>query len=147
MSEDWTGMIAGERMQLDQEFADRVEASSFNRQQWGLVMTALDFEIEDPATPDQARLVPDTSSVPTIIPELDNLEQPGAMGGASQSSESGGGLMDSVKGALGLGGGGGGSDQERLDEATDLATDYCERLQERLESSGRWESVCQRAQG
>lgn len=136
-------MIAGERMELDQEFADRIEGSSFNRQQWGLVMTALEFEIENPSNPDEARLVPDTSSVPVIIPELDNLGQQGPMGGGSQPSGSGGGLVDSVKGALGLGGG---RDDERLEEATTLATEYCDRLQERLESSGRWDSVCKRSQ-
>ena len=144
MTDDWTGMIAGERMQLDQEFSDRIEASSFNRQQWGLVMTAMEFDIENPSDPDEARLVPDTSNVPTILPELDNVGQQGPMGGGSQSG-SGGGLMDSVKGALGLGGGSG--NQERLEEATELGREYCERLQERIESSGRWEAVCQRAQG
>lgn len=143
MSNDWTSMIAGERMQLDQEFADRVEASSFNRQQWGLVMTALDFEIENPSTPEDARMVPDTSNLPAILPELDNVDQQGPMGGGSQSSGSGGGLVDSVKGALGLGGGG---DEERMEEATELGQEYCERLQEQLESGGRWEAVCARAQ-
>lgn len=143
MTDDWTSMIAGERMQLDQEFADRVEASSFNRQQWGLVMTALDFEIENPSTPAEAKLVPDTSNVPTILPELDNVGQHGQMGGGSQSSGSGGGLMDSVKGVLGLGGGGG--NEERLEEAAELGREYCERLQDRLESSGRWQAVCERA--
>lgn len=145
MTDDWTAMIAGERMQLDQEFADRVEASSFNRQQWGLVMTALDFEIENPSNPDEARLVPDTSSVPAILPELDNVGQQGPMGASPQSGSSGG-FVDSVKGALGLGGGGSG-DEERLEEATELGREYSERLQERLESGGRWEAVCQRAQG
>ena len=136
-------MIAGERMQLDQEFADRVEASSFNRQQWGLVMTALEFEIEDPADPDEARIVPDASKVPAIIPELDNVGQQGPMG-AGSGSESGGGLLDSVKGALGLGVGESGDDP-RLDEATELGREYGERLQERLESNGRWNAVCERA--
>lgn len=143
MTDDWTSMIAGERMQLDQEFADRVEASSFNRQQWGLVMTALEFEIKNPSTPAEATLVPDTSNVPTILPELDNVGQGAQMGGGSPSSGSGGGLLDSVKGALGLAGGGG--NEERLEEATTLGEEYCERLQERLESSGRWQAVCERA--
>lgn len=143
MTDDWTAMIAGERMEMDQEFADRIEGSSFNRQQWGLVMTALDFEIENPSNPDEARLVPDTSSVPAILPELDNVGQQGPMGAGSQSSGQRGGLMESVKGALGLGGG---RDDARLEEATALASEYCDRLQERLESSGRWDSVCKRSQ-
>lgn len=143
MTDHWTSMIAGERMQLDKEFAERVESSSFNRQQWGLVMTALDFEIENASTPDEAELVPDTSNLPTILPELDKVGQRGPMGGGSPSQGSGGGLMDSVKGALGIGGGGG--NDERLEEATALGEEYCERLQDRLESTGRWKAVCERA--
>ena len=145
MSDDWTTAIAADRMELDREFADRVEASSFDRQQWGLVMTALEFEIERPSEPDEAEIVPDTSSVPTIIPELDAVAQRGPMGAGGETNGSSGGLVDSVKGALGLGSGG--ADEERLEEATELATEYCERLQESLESKGRWESVCERAQG
>ena len=143
MADDWTNTIAAERMQLDQEFTDRIESSSFNRQQWGLVMTALEFDIENPSDPESARIVPDASSVPAILPELDRIGQQGPMGMESQSSGSSGGLVDSVKGALGFGNGGG--DDERLDEATELATEYGERLQETLESKGRWESICQRA--
>lgn len=143
MADDWTNVIAAERMQLDQEFGDRIASSSFNRQQWGLVMTALELEIENPSDPDTARIVPDTSSVPAILPELDRIGQQGPMGMDSGSSGSSGGLVDSVKGALGFGGDS--ADDERLDEATELATEYCERLQETLESKGRWENVCQRA--
>jgi len=144
MSDDWTATIASERMQIDQEFADRIDASSFNRQQWGLVMTALELDVEDPGAPDAARIVPDMSSVPAILPELDSVGQPGyggAPGGGGGGS--GGGIVDSVKGALGLGG----SDDERLEEATELATEYCERLQQKLESNGRWDDVRRRAQG
>lgn len=141
MSNDWTGAIAAERMQLDQEFHDRIEASSFDRQQWGLVMTATNFEIENPSDPSNARLVPDTSSVPTIIPELDRVGQRGPMGADDRSSGSGSGLVDSVKGALGLGT----ERDEQLEEATRLTNEYSERLQKKIESRGRWESVCERA--
>ncbi len=156
MADDWTAAIAGERMKLDREFADEVRASSFDRQQWGLVMTALEFDVENPSDPAEAELVPDTTNLPTIMPELDSVGQQGPMGaggrpgGSGGSGGSGGGLVDSVKGALGLGGedDGGeddGGDDERLDEATELASEYCDRLQRSLEANGRWESVCRQA--
>lgn len=152
MADDWTATIAGERMKLDEEFADEVRASSFDRQQWGLVMTALEFDIEDPSDPAEAELVPDTTNLPTIMPELESVGQQGPMGaggrpgGSGGSSGSGGGLVDSVKGALGLGGEDAGED-ERLDEARELATEYCDRLQGSLEANGRWEAVCRQARG
>lgn len=148
MSDDWTSAIAAERMELDTEFSDRVEASSFSNQQWNLVMTALEFEIEGPEDPETAEVVADTSSLSTIMPELDRIAQQGPMGGGGggggggSSGGSGGGLLGGVKDALGLGGGGG---DERLEEAEDLATQYAELLQEKLETNGRWATVCDRA--
>lgn len=144
MSNDWTSAIAAERMQLDNEFNDRVEASSFSNQQWSLVMTALEFDIDHPKNPDEAHIVPDTSNLPTIMPELDRVAQQGPMGGGGgqTTSRSSGGLFSGVKSALGLGGDG---EDERLEEAETLAGQYCELLQEKLESNGRWESVCERA--
>jgi len=146
MSDDWTSTIAAERMELDNEFNDRVTASSFSNQQWSLVMTALEFEIEGPDDPGTAEIVPDTSSVPTIMPELDRIAQQGPMGGGGGGQTGGGssgGLLSGVKDALGLGGGGGGD--ERLDEAEALAEQYAELLQEKLEANGRWDAVCERA--
>jgi hypothetical protein len=143
MSEDWTGAIAGERMELDREFNDQVEASEFSRQQWGLVMTAVEFEIENPDDPEEARIVANTANLPAIMDELDRIAEaspPGAGGGAT--SGGGGGLLGGVKDALGLGGGG---EDERLAAAERLAEEYAERLQAKLESKGRWHDVRDRA--
>ena len=145
MSDDWTSAIAAERMELDTEFNDRVEASSFSNQQWNLVMTALEFEIEGPEDPETAEVVADTSNLSTIMPELDRIAQQGPMGGGGgggSSGGSGGGLLGGVKDALGLGGGG---DDERIEEAENLAGQYAELLQEKLETNGRWAAVCDRA--
>ena len=143
MTDDWTATVAAERMKLDGEFADRIEASSFDNQQWGLVMTAVEFEIENPTDPDAARIVPDTSNLPAILPELDRISRAGPMGsGGPPERSGGGGVLDAVRGALGLGSDG---DDQRLAEATALAEEYAERLQGRLESNGRWEDVCRRA--
>jgi len=108
---DWTDAIVGERMTVDNQFTDRVAASRFSSQEWGLIMTATEFEIENADDSENARIVADTSSLPAIMPELENVRsQVAAMGGAPggrRERGSGGGLVDSIKGALGLGGSGG----------------------------------------
>ncbi|WP_128905589.1 DUF5799 family protein [Halorubrum amylolyticum] len=147
---EWTDAIVGERMTVDNQFTDRVSGSRFSSQEWGLIMTATEFEIEDADDPEDARIVADTSSLPAIMPELENVRsQVAAMGGApggsggGGSGGSGGGLVDSIKGALGLGGGGGtnGPSDEELDAAERLVQEYADQLQAHLEEVGRWEQV------
>ncbi|KTG30965.1 DUF5799 family protein [Haloferax profundi] len=140
----WTDSIVGDRMTVDREFNDHVMNSRFNSQEWGLIMTATEFEIENADDPDAARIVADTEKVPQIIPELDNIrKQMGAMGGAGgqQDSSSGGGIVDSIKGALGLGDGGKQGQQEKLEDAERLTQAYADALQDHLEKKGKWEQV------
>lgn len=143
---DWQDRIVGVRMTVDREFNDRVEASSFSRQQWGLVMTATEFEIENPGDADEARIVANTEKLPSVLPEMDRIEeQMGAMGGSGGSSGgSAGGLFGNLKSALGLGDGGS-RDEERASEARELTQEYADELQRELESSGRWDEVRQLA--
>ncbi len=142
---DWTDSVVGERMALDQEFSDHVRASEFTSQEWSLVMTAIEFEIEHAADPDRARIVVDDSKLDQIVPELDTIrEQVQGMGGGGGPSSGGstGGVIDGVKNALGLGGGGGtGGDAEKAAAASSLAQEYADQLQERLERKDRWEEV------
>jgi len=143
---DWTSRIAGERMTVDKQFTDRVEASSFSNQQWGLVMTAVEFEIDGPEDPESARLVADTSKLGSIMPELDKVGKQAPMSGQSEpQSGGGGGFFDGVKAVLGLAGDDG--EDERTEEAAALAQAYAEELQERLESNGRWKAICDQASG
>jgi len=145
---DWTGRIAGERMTVDKRFADQVEASSFSNQQWGLVMTAVEFDIEGAGDPETATLVADTSKLPSIMPELDKVGQGAPMGGppgGDSGGSEGGGFLSGIKAALGLAGDDDGD--ERTDEAEQLAQAYAEELQSELESNGRWESVCEQSSG
>ncbi|KAB1188462.1 MULTISPECIES: DUF5799 family protein [Haloferax] len=138
----WTDSIVGDRMTVDREFNDHVMNSRFSSQEWGLIMTATEFEIENADDPDSARIVANTEKVPQIIPELDNIrKQMGAMGGGQQDSSSGGGIVDSIKGALGLGDGGKQSQQEKLEDAERLTQAYADALQEHLETKGKWEQV------
>lgn len=141
---DWTDSIVGDRMTVDREFNDRVENSEFTSQEWGLIMTATELDIEHAGDPEQARIVADTEKLPQIMPELENVRsQMSQMGGAAggDSGSSGGGLVDSLKGALGLGGGGSGVDQDRVDAAEKLTQAYADALQSHLESKNKWEQV------
>jgi len=143
---DWTDMLAAERMRVDRKFEDQLEASSFSRQQWGLVMTAVEFEIDDPEDPDTASLRADTSKLSSVMAEIKNLgERGGGMtspsGGGSAGSGGGGGILSTIAGLFG-GGGGGGALQN---EAEELAADYTETLQEHLEKRGRWATICEQA--
>lgn len=142
MSDSWRDRIIGARMAVDGEFDPRVEGSSFSRQQWGLVMTATRFEIEDADDPETARMVANTDQLDAVIPELDNIErQMGGMGGGGGRS-SGGGLLSNVKDALGLGNGANGSvDEARKEEAIGLVGEYADALQAYLEERGRWEEI------
>jgi hypothetical protein len=139
----WEDRIVGARMAADERFTDQVQASEFTRQQWGLIMTAVEFEVEHPGDADRARIVADTSKLPQILPELDNVEQQmSAMGAGGEPDRSRGGFLDSLKSAVGLGGGtGGGSDAEREESAERLAQAYAHELQALLEERGRWREV------
>ena len=48
MSDAWTDSITGARMQVDKQFQQQVRDSEFSNQQWGLIMTAVEFRIDDP---------------------------------------------------------------------------------------------------
>jgi len=140
----WQDLIVGDRMAVDQEFAQRVTDSEFSKQEWGLVMTAVEFGIEHPDDEERARIVADTSKVEQVMPEMENIQsQMGAMGGAGGQQSGGGGIFGSVKDALGLGGEGGddGVDEERVEAADRLAQEYADELQQRLESQGKWAQV------
>ncbi len=145
--EHWTDRIVGDRMTVDQQFTDRVESSPFSRQQWGLVMTAIEFDIEDPTDDEAARLVADTSALPSVMPELDSMDEhpmagPGGPTGTG-GRDGGSGVLGGIKDALGLGGDGGddGIDEDRLAAAERLADEYASDLQAHLEETDRWSTV------
>jgi hypothetical protein len=146
---DWTDAIVGDRMTVDREFNRRVADSEFTSQEWGLIMTATELDIEHADDPERARIVADTEKLPQIMPELENIRSqvasaggaPGGSSGGGGGGGGGGGLLDSVMGALGLGGGGGGSDDERLAAAERLTQAYADELQSHLEGKGKWEQV------
>jgi len=148
MDKEWTDRLAGARMQVDQQFNDRVLNSQFSNQQWGLIMTAVEFEIEKPGDPDRATLVANTEKIDQILPELDKVDQGmGAMAGGGRDDSSGG-LLDSLGNLLpGGSGGGSGVDEERKAAAVALTDEYATELQQYLEKQGRWTAICESAAG
>jgi len=148
MTSDWQDHLAGARMRVDQQFEQRVRDSRFSSQEWGLIMTAVEFEVQSASDPDSARLVADTDKVAAVVPELGKIQE--EMGGAPRPSggSSGGGIFGRLRQYLGgLTGDSGpeGSGDEQLEAARALADDYAVELQAFLEEQGRWADVCARA--
>lgn len=145
---DWTDRIVGDRMAVDREFSERISASEFSSQEWGMIMTAVEFQIESPETPSEATLIANTEKLDQIMPALDEVgsgmaAMGGAPGGGTESRSSGGGFFDTVKSALGLGDGS--SDDERITAAEALTEEYAQTLQDRLEEHGKWATACEAA--
>lgn len=141
---DWQDKMVGARMAVDDSYSSAVDNSRFSRQEWGLIMTAVEFDIRDPADEERAELVADTSHLPDIVPELEKVaNMQGAMGGMGEPDRGGGGgLFDSLKGALGLGGDDGTEvDESKVLAAESLAEGYAAELQAYLEEHGRWTEI------
>jgi hypothetical protein len=141
---NWNDHVVGDRMTVDQEFSERVRASAFSSQEWGLIMTATEFEIENPGS-DDARIVANTDNLPQMMPELENIrnQMPGGGGGRGGSrggGGGGGGLFGNIKDALGLDGSDD-VDEARLAEARELTQEYAEKFQQHLEKRNKWERV------
>jgi hypothetical protein len=139
---DWTDRIVGDRMTVDREFNERIHASEFQSQEWSLIMTATEFEIENADDPEAARIVANTEKLEGMMPHIEEAgrrQQSMTHGGGSDGGD-GGGLFGSIKNALGLGNGEKNS-TARLDAAERLAQEYADELQSHLESNGKWEQV------
>lgn len=144
---DWQDMIVGDRMVVDNEFSARIDNSPFSRQEWGLVMTATTLRIENPADENAAELVADTSDLRSMMPEVEKVANMGPMG-RPQRQESSGGLLDSVFEALGIGSSAADEpevDEQKLEAAKTLTSEYAAELQRHLEDEGRWGEIRERA--
>ncbi|WP_330631782.1 DUF5799 family protein [Halocatena halophila] len=136
MTQNWTDRIVGARMAVDAEFEAQIEESDFSRQQWGLVMSATEFEIEQPGTPESATLIADTEKLPAVLGELESIDSHGSMGTSSPSS---GGILETITSALR----GGDDTESSYRESAERLTDaYATALQRHLVAEGRWTEVC-----
>jgi hypothetical protein len=143
MTNGWRDQLAGARMRVDQEFNQRVLDSQFSNQEWGLIMTAVEFDIDNPGTPERAEMTANTDNLEQIMPELDNLPQ--GMGQPGGSPDDDGGIVDSLKRVLGFDGSatnGSDVDEDELAAAANLVEAYATELQRHLEEQGRWSEVC-----
>ena len=139
---EWRDMLVGDRMAVDQAFTDRVQASEFTNQEWGLIMTATELDIEHADDPEAARLVADTAAVESIMPELAAIRsRSGPMAGGVDEGANDPGIVDSIKGALGFSDDDDGVDEEKLAAAESLAQEYADELQQHLEANDSFEAV------
>lgn len=144
MTDKWTDMLAGARMQVDQQFQRRLEGSDFTNQEWGLIMTAVDFKILNADDPEEAQLVADRDKIQQIIPELDSIQR--QMGGAARPVESnpdGSGMFGRIKQYLNFlsDDTSGEPDEERLAKAKVLVDEYTEQLEAYLRDRDRWDEI------
>lgn len=149
---EWTEKLAGARMQVDKRFEDRVRSSRFSNQEWGMIMTAVEWQVRHPEEPARAELVAVTDRFPDIIPELEriNSQLQGGRGGMAVGGSGGGsdgGIGERIGNFLGslTGNGGGAGDEEKRRDAERLVRAYADELQEFLEERGRWSDLCEAA--
>jgi hypothetical protein len=145
MAKDLSEKLAGARMRVDGRFNDRILDSQFSNQEWGLIMTAVEFEIDQPEDPAQARLVANTDNVSAVIGEIGDEQPHHPAGPASAGTDSSGGILDRLGDALGIGESESTDDTEQLEAAEQLATAYADELQAFLKEEGRWTAVCESA--
>lgn len=147
MTDDWRDRIVGARMAVDDSYAAAIDNSRFSRQEWGLIMTAVEFDVANPDDDEHAALIADTSNLPDVLPELDRIREAQQMGpgGSPPSKHGGSGVLDALKDALGLDGSGGDVDEETLRAAERLVEGYASELQSHLEGEGQWEEIRQSA--
>jgi len=137
---EWQDLIVGARMTVDQAFTDRVQASEFTNQEWGLIMTATELDIERADDPEAARLVADTGAIESVLPELEQIRSQRGQVAGGGASDNNSGVVDSIKSALGF------DDDDTVDQtkvaaAESLAQEYAEKLQQHLESNDEFEPV------
>jgi hypothetical protein len=144
---DWTDRIVGDRMTVDREFNDRIAASEFESQEWSLIMTATEFEIENADDPEAARIVANTDKLEGMMPHIEEAgKRQRSMATGGSDGGGGGGIVGSVKDMLGLGNGTENRD-DRLAAAERLVQEYADELQSHLESNGKWAQIRQAYDG
>lgn len=148
---EWTDKLARARIQVDKEFHEEVKRTQFTEQEWGLVMTAVEWRVANPDDPEHARLVAETDNVKDILPQLTRIRrdvETAAAGpdAARQRSLAEGfsgwinGFVEMLSRAVTSE-----STDSRVEDAETLAAEYAERVQDYLERRNRWDEVRQAA--
>ena len=141
--DDWADHLAGARMRVDQQFEQRVVDSQFTSQEWGLIMTAVEFDIRQPGDPERAHMIAVTEDLEAVIPALEDIQQEMGANMGPRGDTDGGGILGRLRSYVGsLTDSGSGMDEEQLDAARVLIDDYADQLQAHLEEQSRWAEVC-----
>ncbi|MFB6311567.1 MAG: DUF5799 family protein [Salinirussus sp.] len=142
---DWTDKLARARITVDKEFYEDIERSQFTEQEWGLIMTAVEWRVHNASDPQTARLVADTSKVKDILPQLREIRTrvEEAQRGVQRPRTLADGFTGWINGFVEMLGNvlSDEARDARLDDAEQLANKYALRVQEHLEDKGRWEEV------
>lgn len=142
---DWTDKLARARITVDKEFYEDVERSQFTEQEWGMIMTAVEWRVRNAEDPETARLVADTSKVSDILPQLREIRTRvrEAQRGVGRPRTLADGFTGWINGFVEMLGNVLSNEPRdaRLRDAEKLANRYAIRVQEYLEDRGRWEEV------
>lgn len=139
MAQKWTDRIVSAQIAVNDRFADRLQHSQLSRQEWGLVRSAVDFEIKHPNDPDRARIIAKTQNLSTIMPKLIQIAEMTSTAASHRTGSSS--IFDAVKTALGLNDSVDALRTEKRDQAEQLAAAYAADLQRYLEHNGKWDAI------
>lgn len=143
-------LLIGHRMYVDNEFNPRVLESNFSNAEWDLIMSVVSFRVDGPEDPESATLYPVTKGLPDAIAATDELHDIHTVPNAPPTDASGGRidvLVDRIKDVFGLDSYNRRSQDERLQAARSLVSDYAEVLEIHLRQQSQWANLCERAVG
>ncbi len=131
---DWYSRAVHERVTVDSAFNKHLRSKPITHHQWGLLMTAIEFDIVNPDEPERARIVPDLSKIDSVLPQVKEAED-----AANAPTPDSAGVVERVKRAVGLAE----PEDPYVRVARSLASQYATELQEELEKQERWEETCE----
>lgn len=141
-------LLIGHRMYVDNEFNSRVIESNFSNAEWDLIMSVVSFRVDGPEDPESATLYPVTEGLPDAIAATDELHEIHTAPHPTPSDTAGGRidvLVDRIKDVFGLDSYNRRSQDERLQAARSLVSEYAEVLEIHLRQQSQWADLCERA--
>ncbi len=138
-------------MAVDQQFTDRLAESSFSNAEWDVIMSVVEFELADPATPEHAHIEPRLDDLDTAVSAANDVPDVAATGpvAGDQQDNDRKGVMGTIMNRLGMGGGGSntGNSDDRRHDAESLINEYSDSLEQRIKDAGEWQNLCAAVEG
>lgn len=135
-------LLIGHRMNADKVFASRVAESRFSRAEWDLIMSIVEFEIDDPSDPETAKLLPVTDDLDDALAATDEIPTVNASDPYSAGSPQSESFLDRLTNWIGRFS----LDDERREKATVLVNEYAATLQGQLRQRDVWDELCEECQ-